>query len=371
MDSSDNSPETPPSTGSALSQEANNNDRPKKSSKKKASSSRKETIVLMFVIVFILNSINGQKLIKSVNDQIEGWQTTYYSQSTTATAQDGQQPENKTEETAVIITSSWIPSHPSTYMVDMVLNSTERLIGLSPTAPIFITIDHFRYTNFANLPPDLKERINTLEEYTVNLLNQHLTNPRIHIIPAVKNLHIGGSVVKALNLIERHYPTVRYVYYLQHDFYFTKDVDHTALVNVMNDHPDKINYVRFPKRQPWDISRSCGDEKPIKYNRTVAHVDVSTDGSNNGTAEDGAGQLSAASTMTLSPTSSYSDNNHLVRFSWYKEVIPSIIKLDRAPEDPLQVRANAGCASKKSMGLYLYHEMNIGHLDGRRTPKVP
>mmetsp|Transcript_18963 Transcript_18963/g.39980 ORF Transcript_18963/g.39980 Transcript_18963/m.39980 type:complete len:380 (-) Transcript_18963:301-1440(-) len=332
---------------------------PGKSSRKKSvSRSRRETIVLIFVVIFILNSINGQKLIKSVNQQFEDWGVEYYS---TPTAQNIQQPENNTEDTAIIISSSWIPTLPSTYMVDSVFNSTDRLLGLSPTAPVFITIDHFRFRDFANLPPALKERIDSLEEYQVNLFNTYLSNPRVHIIPASKNLHIGGSVVKALNLIGRHFPSVRYVYYLQHDFHFFKDVDHTALVNVMDEYP-KINYIRFPKRHPSAISRNCGDEQPIRYNSTILNV-----------LDDGS---TAPRTLTLHPTSAYSDNNHLVRFDWYIEVIKSLIKLDRAPEDPLQRRANNGCwhnppQNDDITGLYLYFEQNIAHLDGRHSTNVP
>lgn len=299
---------------------------------------------------------------KSVNSQFEDWQLDYYTMGGPDASRDGKAPENITEDVAVIITSSWIPSHPSTYMVEMVVNSTEeQLIGLAPTAPIFITIDHFRFTDFANLPPILKERIDKLDDYTTNLMNLYLTNPRIHIIPSPKNMHIGGSVMKAMNLIERHYPTVRYVYSLQHDFHFFKKVDHTALVGVMDRYPDKINWVRFPKRNPRTISRNCGEEKAIIYNRTI--IDVAF----NATASDGGGELSNAKTLVLSPTSAYSDNNHFARFKWYKETIASLVFLTRPPEDPLQVRANNGCRGGKPMGLYLYHEMNILHLDGRNT----
>ena len=48
-------------------------------------------------------------------------------------------------DTAIIITSSWIPSHPSTLMVEMVVHSIDLMItSLHPSTPIFITIDQFR-----------------------------------------------------------------------------------------------------------------------------------------------------------------------------------------------------------------------------------
>ena len=61
-----------------------------------------------------------------------------------APAQRNEGNSHDNEDTAIIITSAWMPSHPSTYMIEMVMNSTKLLTGLSPTAPIFITI--FRIT---------------------------------------------------------------------------------------------------------------------------------------------------------------------------------------------------------------------------------
>jgi len=380
MASSDNPPDIAPSSPSvsivSSPQETNNANRRKKRSSK---NNWKDTIIPILVIIFVLNSINGRKIIDSVHSQFDELsQLVYYS---TQTTEEQQNPENKTDDTAVIITSSYIPSLPSTYMVDTVLNSTiEHIIGLSPTAPIFITIDHFKYSDYTNLPPQLMERINKLEQYQMNLFNNHLSNHRVHVIPAAKHLHIGGSVLKAMNIIENNYPTVRYLYSLQHDFAFTKDVDHLALVNVMDEYSNKINYVRFPKRNPWGISRTCGDAKNIAYNGTLSKPDADDyDDAGDGSSSNRTNTTTTktnSNSLVLYPTSAYSDNNHLVRLKWYKLTIASLIKVTRPPEDPLQSRANNGCWHKTPVrdditGLYLYHEMNIRHLDGRHSVRVP
>ncbi|KAL7527852.1 hypothetical protein ACHAWF_002332 [Thalassiosira exigua] len=267
----------------------------------------------------------------------------------------------RVEDTAIVITSSWIPSHPSTFMVETVLNSTSKLIGLSPGAPIIITVDYFRYTDFKGAPKYLEERIDKLEEYTINLYNRYMTNPRVHVVTNAKQLHIGGSVLKAMDLVERHYPDVRYLYYLQHDFFFFKDTNHTALVEAMDEYSHRINYVRFPKRSPWDFSRSCGTAKTIQhsYNATATR---NAKGADNRTSTEAAIEPKV---LKLYPTKDYSDNNHLARFSWYKDAIGSLEMLRRAPEDPLQKRAYEGCRADRPIGLYLYPETNIAHLDGR------
>ena len=110
----------------------------RKSKKKSVKTSRLEKIVFIFIGVFLLNSINGRLIMKSVRSQYESFQDTYLL-STPPILEDLPKVENKTEDTAIIITSSPIPSHPSTYMVDQVVKSVDRLIGLSPSAPIFIT----------------------------------------------------------------------------------------------------------------------------------------------------------------------------------------------------------------------------------------
>ncbi|KAL7454859.1 hypothetical protein ACHAWC_006455 [Mediolabrus comicus] len=240
-----------------------------------------------------------------------------------------------------------MPSHPSTYMIEKVINSTKLLTGLSPTAPIFITIDDFLLDSFNNLSSaDQEERLQSLEQYTINLYNMFLYTPHVHIIPSMKHLHVGGSVVKALNLIERNFPTVRYLYQLQHDYYFGKELDHTALISEMKNNPDKLNYILFRNSYRTPI-KPCG----------TWDQEIITVGDNQ------------TNKPSLIPTSKYSDNNHLVQFHWYKETIESIISLARFPENPLQVRAKDACASRSGgMGLYVYSEPGmIVHLDGRNS----
>ena len=349
--------------------------------RKKTRSSTLEKVVLIFLVVFILNSINGQRLMKTFRTQYEQFQKDYlYSKPIAVLEEELPKVENRTEDTAIVITSSSIPSHPSTYMVDQVVKSIDRLIGLSDTAPIIITIDHFRYTDFHGLPKDLEQRIVALEEYTINLFNSYMTNPRIHIIPGMKQWHIGGSVIKAMNLIEKHYPTVEYLYYLQHDFFFARDIDHTALINMFREYPE-VNWVRFPKRAPHLLHPGCGNDPKITFNRTVniqGGVLVKKEGEDNtnntnSEATTGDNTTEEYGKISISPTSAYSDNNHITRFKWYKETLLSLIKINRAPENPLMVRATAGCVHGPSMGLYIYNEWNcIAHLDGRLgSVKIP
>ena len=216
-----------------------------------------EKLLFAFVAIFILNSINGRKVVKSLVEQIGvdlQWDDALG---------ENIAPAKIGVNTAIIITSSWMPSHPSTSTIEAAVNSTmERFIGLPHTAPIFISVDHFEMTN----SPELQEQMNQVDEYNINLWNKYLTNPRIHIVPNTKILRADGSVTKVLSLIERHYPAVRYIYFLQHDYDFTKDVDHVALVHSLDPRVES-NFILFPSGEPDTTTiKLCRNDtnKPIQ-----------------------------------------------------------------------------------------------------------
>jgi len=339
--------------------------------------------VFFFIMFFVVYINFDQQLVTTMTRLVE----------TTSNQQQQQQHRQHVDEeqdTAIIITSSWIPSHPSTFLIDSVLNSTRRhLIGLSPSAPIFITVDPIPTSTSS----PSEERVEKLEQYIINLYQQHLTHSHVHVLPSVQHLHIGGSVMKALQLIEVHYPRVQYVYSLQHDFPFSKDVDHVALRNVMETYPEKVNWIRFPKRNPYSLNPGCGSEETIWYNKTfptsiatatttttaettaetttIEFTNITTnDTSNSNTSATIIPSHQDPMQLQLIPTSAYSDNNHLARFDWYKETLASLVMLTRPPEFPLQGRANTACHEDKSIGLYIYHEVCLEHLDGRHSTDV-
>ena len=257
-------------------------------------------------------------------------------------------------DTAIIISSSWIPTHPSTYMVKTVVDSIVMITGLHPATPIFITVDQFRL-NVGNVNiTQIQERSRSLDQYVLNLYNLYLKDPYVHVLPLMTHSHIAGSVAKALGIIKKQYSLTKYLYYLQHDFNFVKTVDHSMLVRAMETR-DEINYILFLKSGLKRV-KSCGNESTIDLD-TLDHVPRNDTNINPNSTK-----------RLLLPTATYSDNNHFVRFDWYKETIESLISLARPPEDPLQKRARDGCRSGKSMGLYAYDEgYLIRHLDGRTT----
>ena len=101
--------------------------------------------------------------------------------------------------------SSWIPTHPSTYMVKTVVDSIVMITGLHPATPIFITVDQFRL-NVGNVNiTQIQERSRSLDQYVLNLYNLYLKDPYVHVLPLMTHSHIAGSVAKALGIIKKQY----------------------------------------------------------------------------------------------------------------------------------------------------------------------
>ena len=243
------------------------------------------------------------------------------------------------EDTAIIISSSWIPAHPSPDMIEKVIHSIKYIQGLSSGAPIFVSVDHLPDTSDST---DQAEKRKALDEYVMNLYQRYLLNARVHIMASMQHRHIGGNVFKALQLIHQYYPKVEYLYYLQHDFEFIRPIDHIGLATTMNRY-DEVNYIRF-RAKTAEPRFPCGNSS-----KTV--------------------RVGSNDDEMIFHTSKYSDNNHLVRFHWYKELIGTMGFLERPPEFPMTYRSSQDC---DSFGLYTYGRRDhdrpvIRHLDGRHS----
>jgi hypothetical protein len=131
----------------------------------------------------------------------------------------------------------------------------------------------------------------------------------------------------------------------------------------MKAHPE-VNYIRF-KYKPYESDPAiCGQnvtEITIVSSSPISDSNQPIDDEN--TIENG----------NLYLSSKYSDNNHLVRFDWYRQMIASLGFFKRAPEDPFSYKAGRECLL---MGLYVYGRPSkreppvLRHLDGRHTDSL-
>ena len=269
--------------------------------------------------------------------------------------------ENFDKETAIIITTNLVPSHPALDMLNETISSLHLLSGVSPNTPIYITIDQFPPHGSRNAKGG-QERVDqeeTLEKYIHALYRAYGQDKQIHIIVSAVHLHIGGSFAKALSVLD---PRTKFVYQVQHDFKFITEIDHTAIVKTMREHPDVLRLVRFNKRQ-----NIRGGEPNQCWNQTDA--------------------VNSVNGIQFTKTNQWSDNNHFSSVCYYKEMLKRMAETEnfedifttvdiksirRALEAPMMNVARGNCSY---WGPHYYGKPlegpHLHHLDGRLGYVVP
>ena len=255
---------------------------------------------------------------------------------------------NHTKETAIVVSTNWIPSAPSIQMLQEVVDSFQMIKGLPSDAPIYIIVDNLRAESHGEGKSG-QERWDmeaTLDKYSFNIMKEYMHRKNFHVIVNTVNNHIGGNLNKAIELLE---PETKYLYYFQHDFKFIKEVNHTAIINSMKEHPDVLKNVRFNRKRngAQDRKDACFFQKGTEL-------------------------ISGAN---FTRTSLWSDNNHFASVEYYKMILESIVMLTRAIEAPMLSRIRAdptNCMTDITQHQYGgdLEGPYIQHLDGRSGYKA-
>jgi hypothetical protein len=243
-------------------------------------------------------------------------------------------------DTTIIITSNFIPSHPSTEIIVKTIASLELLRGLRGTStmiPLIVTVDG-PYAK--DRGPDSK-RGRILKKYIDNLQQTYDSHDmyNVTILPQTINVKLIKNVQHAISFV-----TTKFLYILQHDLPFVKHVDHTSLVKTVSQYPQKIRLVRF------------GLHKTLSRNRDVPP---------NGTCVD---LFHSSHGIHLTKTHTWSDNNHFTTKAYYEEMLSSVPGFQQGNfmEMPMKNMALQDCAK---WGTWLYGERDHGptiqHLDGK------
>ena len=88
---------------------------------------------------------------------------------------------------------------------------------------------------------DNHTNIKRLGEYIERLKN-HTVFPfrNVTVLPNPSHLHIARTLKRAVQVVE-----TKFVYMIQHDIPFSRDVYHTELVQAMTEYPDKLRNILF------------------------------------------------------------------------------------------------------------------------------
>lgn len=154
-------------------------------------------------------------------------------------------------DTAIIITTNWMPSVPSTAQLDKVINSLNFLNGLPEDAPMIIAVDGAyeggaRYKSTRNV--DMRNYIQAIKAKYNNSNNKQ----NIKVITSSKKIMLVRNMKRALRRVH-----TKYVLVLQHDLPFINQVNHTGLIDAMEKHPE-VRLVRFPTARVLTRTRDGG-----------------------------------------------------------------------------------------------------------------
>lgn len=158
-------------------------------------------------------------------------------------------------DTTVIITSNYIPSHPSTAIIDETIDSLQFLEGLFPEncshhaapVPVIITVDG-PYGRDRG-PNSMRQQalttyikyLETRYKYNGHDNAQECRNRfNMTILPQKLNVKLIKNIQHALNFVK-----TEFVYVIQHDLPFVLPVSHSGLVATFRQHPDVLRLVRF------------------------------------------------------------------------------------------------------------------------------
>jgi GTP:adenosylcobinamide-phosphate guanylyltransferase len=229
-------------------------------------------------------------------------------------------------EYSVMITASFIISHPSIEFIKCVIESLKH-IHMDKDTPIILAHDYSEDSRFTEYLKNLKNYISDYKNIKIVICNSHG--------------HLTGNVRNAFNEIN-----TEYVLIIQHDFPFIRDFEIEKVIEDMKINPE-LKHIRFNKRE----------------NKKVA-----CDALN-----DLFGKQIVSNNYTYTRTPCWSDNNHLCRSEYYRDIILKECKDGRPMEAYLISKSRTEDIHSK-YGTYIFDEIDkpayIKHVDGRKNPIV-
>ena len=228
-------------------------------------------------------------------------------------AQHASEHEEIHHDTTILITSSFVPTHPSTLLIESVINSLDYLHGLPSSTPIIITIDgafgdpqnqrdHHqdkiaRLTQYVNTLRFMKRTAATSTSEDATSTRQ--SNPTFKsqsifhkysnitiIYHHDRRLHLLGNVRYAM----KHLIQTEFVYVLQHDIPFIHPINHTALLTTMKQYPRMVRLIRFSNTP---TSKRPKDQLGLVLCNTTTTTTTSSSSSENGHGTEGPLEFSA------------------------------------------------------------------------------
>ena len=224
---------------------------------------------------------------------------------------------------SVIITASFIKSHPSIEFITCAIESLHH-IHMDKDTPIILAHDYSEDSRFNQYLQNLKEYVSDKKNIQIVVRNSHG--------------HLTGNVRNAFNFIN-----TEYVLIIQHDLPFIKGFEIEKVIDDMKNNPE-LKHIRFNKR---------------------ANIKAASDALN-----DLFGKQIKSQNYTYTRTPSWSDQNHVCRSDYYRDIILKECNDGKYMESYLIERSKTEEIHNK-YGTYIFDEINkpayIHHIDGRNN----
>ena len=229
-------------------------------------------------------------------------------------------------EYSVIITASFIKSHPSIDFIKCVIESLKH-IHMDKDTQIILAHDYSDDIRFTQYLENLEKYVSQFENIQIVVRNSHG--------------NLTGNVRNAFRFIN-----TEYVLIIQHDLPFIRDFEIQKVIEDMKNNPE-LKHIRFNKRST---------------------VKVASDALN-----DLFGKQVKSKNYIYTRTPSWSDNNHLCRSEYYRDIILKECNDGTYMENNLIEKSKTEEIHNK-YGTYIFDEINkpsyIMHIDGRNNSSI-
>lgn len=223
----------------------------------------------------------------------------------------------------IIITASYISSHPSIKCMKQVIDSLDNL-NLEIGTKVILAHDYSSELDYIQYIENLNQYISTNGKYS------------FEIVIRENHGHLTGNLRNAIS-----YVNTKFVLVIQHDLPFIRNIDITKVINDMNEN-SRLKHIRFNKRKnikAGDDARNDLFGKEIKC-RNFSYIRTPT----------------------------WSDQNHLCLTSYYTDIVMKECSDGKFMEKFLRPKINS-IKEHNKYGTYLFDVLNadpyIFHLDGK------
>lgn len=226
-------------------------------------------------------------------------------------------------EYSIIISSSFIDSHPSISYIKYVIESL-KYAKINKDTPIILAHDYSPYSKY--------------EEYLKNLENYISNYKNIKIVVRDTHGHLTGNIRNAFKFIN-----TEYVLIIQHDLPFIKEFEIEKVIEDMKKNPE-LKHIRFNKRQ---TIKSGSDALNNLFGKQIK-----------------------SKNYIYTRTPAWSDQNHLCRTDYYRDIILKECSDGKYMEQYLFNKSQTEAIHNK-YGTYIFGKINespyIFHIDGRKN----